>query len=238
MSQASRRNVLNALGWCAALPALSISIPLAARARSVRFPERPLRLRRELERGLGGGASLLVTREWECRFSALESGARIEARQLAVTVDAPPPLASLAEIERKREVTGLFPMTLDSNGVIVGWPEGDASIQHAVERASRLIEERAREQNASQDVRRQLAEIGRTAASLVSQVPRDLFFPQAGKRSESRALDLPGGAEGSYEVSVSVSAEPASGLLRQSERRIVTRIGDSARVSRETWAIA
>ena len=27
-------------------------------------------------------------------------------------------------------------MTLDSNGVIVGWPEGDASIQHAVERAS------------------------------------------------------------------------------------------------------
>ena len=238
MTQPNRRNVLQAFAWSVALSALGMPVGLSASGRSVSFPTRPILLKRVLERGLGGGASLVVTREWECRFLGRGRGARIEARQVDVGVRAPAALAALAEVERRREVTGLFPMTLDPAGAIVGWPEGEASVKLAVARAARLIEESAAAPAEANDAQRRLAEIGKTAASLVSQVPRDLFFPRTGSRTERRKLNLAGGLEGTYEVTISATARNGSGLLQRSERRIVTRIGDSARVSRESWSIA
>jgi hypothetical protein len=230
--------VLNAIGWGLVLPALALPVRLAAKQQIRVFPAGPIRLRRELERGLGGGASLIVTRDWECRFFANREGARIEGRQVDVSVMAPPALAALAEIERKREVSGLFPLKLDRGGAIVGWPSGEANVARAVERAAREIDKKAVEQSAQADAKRYVAEIGRTAAELVSQVPRDLFYPQTGKRTETRSLDLPGGEKGSYEITIFAKSRRSDGLLETSERRIVTRIGGSARVSRETWTIA
>lgn len=220
------------------MPALALPASLSAKAGAVSFPTDRIRLRRTLERGLGDGKAVIVTREWDCRFVRLSTGARIDGQQVAVSVDTPKALAALADIERKREVSGLFPMELDRSGAIVGWSDQNANIAQAVAQASREIDRKAMEQSAQADVRRYLAELGKTAASLVSQVPRDLFFPAPGKRSESRKLALPGGGTGTYEVTISASARTSDGLLAQSERRIVTRIGGSTRVSRETWSVA
>lgn len=234
----SRRHVLNTIGWGLALPALALPASLSAKAGPVTFPTGRIRLRRTLERGLGDGKAVIVTREWDCRFVRLSTGAKIDGQQVAVSVETPPALTALADIERKREVAGLFPMELDRSGAIVGWSDENASIAQAVAQASREIDRKAMQQAAEADVKRYLAELGKTAASLVSQVPRDLFFPAPGKRSESRKLALPGGGTGTYEVTISASARTSDGLLAQSERRIVTRIADSTRVSRETWSVA
>lgn len=220
------------------MPALALPASLSAKAGAVSFPTDRIRLRRTLERGLGDGKAVIVTREWDCRFVRLSIGARIDGQQVAVSVDTPKALAALADIERKREVSGLFPMELDRSGAIVGWSDQNANIAQAVAQAAREIDRKAMEQSAQADVRRYLAELGKTAASLVSQVPRDLFFPAPGKRSESRKLALPGGGTGTYEVTISATARTSDGLLAQSERRIVTRIADSTRVSRETWSVA
>lgn len=238
MTQTSRRDVLKAAGWGLALPVLALPVRLAAVEGRVTFPTAPVILKRELERSLGGGGAVAVTRIWECRFAVMPEGARIDARQIDVSVSAPAGLSALAEIERRRDVAGLFPMRLDRAGIIVGWEGRSAGIQRAVEEAASAIERKALEQSAEKDARRYVAEIGSKAAALVSQVPRDLFFPQTGERSELRTLDLPGGGTGSYEVTISATARKEDGLLERSERRIVTRIADSARVSREVWSLA
>ncbi|MBT8428007.1 MAG: hypothetical protein KJO02_08255, partial [Erythrobacter sp.] len=188
MTGLNRRHILSTIGWSLVLPALALPASLSARAVSVSFPTDRFRLRRTLERGLGDGKAVIVSREWDCRFVKLAAGAKIDGQQVAVSVETPPALAALADIERRREVTGLFPMELDRSGAIVGWPDDNASIAQAVEQASREIDRKAMEQATQADVRRYLAELGKTTASLVSQVPRDLFFPAPGKRSESRKL--------------------------------------------------
>ena len=236
MTYTTRRAALQALAWCTA--SLGFGLPAAAATRAgVAFPNGPVRLRRELVRGLGDGAAIVVTRDWECRFILTASGARVEATQVAVDVEAPAPLAALAEIERKREVTGLFPLEIDKHGVIVDWSEASGDIAQAIRQAAIAMDHKAAEQDAGADAKRYLAEIGKTAAALVSQVPRDLFFPQTGELYEQRDLPLAGGVKGSYEVTMLASTKPGGALLDHSERRIVTRVGDSSRVSRESWTI-
>ena len=210
---------------------------MAATRTAVAFPKAPIRLRRELTRGLGDGAAIVVTRKWDCQFIATASGAHVQARQVAVDVKAPPALSALAEIERTREVKGLFPLEIDPHGVIVGWSDGAGDISQAVRQAAIAMDRKAAEQDAGVDAKRYLAEIGKTAATLVSQVPRDLFFPQTGELYEQRNLALPGGVKGSYEVTMLASTKPGRALLDHSERRIVTRVGDSSRISRESWTI-
>ncbi|QZD90839.1 hypothetical protein K3148_05495 [Qipengyuania aurantiaca] len=236
MTYTTRRAALQALAWCSASLGFGLPTVTAARA-AVAFPKGPVRLRRELVRGLGDGAAIVVTRDWECRFILTARGARVEGRQVAVDVEAPAPLAALAEIERKREVTGLFPLEIDTRGLIVDWPEVSGDIAQAVRQAAIAMDRKAAEQDAGADAKRYLAEIGKTAATLVSQVPRDLFFPQTGELYEQRDLPLAGGVKGSYEVTMLASTKPGRALLDHSERRIVTRVGDSSRVSRESWTI-
>lgn len=237
MSGSSRRRALEIMGWAMAMPALSLPVRLAAAAK-VQFPAGSFVLRRRLERGLGDGAAVVVTRDWECGFRPQGEGALIEARQIAVEVDAPPMLAALADVERRREVTGLFPMTLDGRGRIAGWSEGQAGLEAALQAAKSFMERHLPAPSDARDAKRYLAAMSQTAAAAVSQVPRDLFFPQTGERSAQRALELPGGGEGRYEVTIRASAREADGLLEMSERQIVTHLGDSQRASRERWSIS
>lgn len=229
---------MGAIGWGMALPLLGLPVGLSARNRSASFPSAPIRLTRILERGLGDGKALIVTRVWECRFSRVATGARIEARQVDVDVVAPPVLSALADFEAKREVTGLFPMSLDESGLIVDWSGQETSVDRAVDLARRELAHGQLTASEKQNAARYIAEMGRIAAELVSKVPRDLFFPETGTREEQRELELPGGSKGRYELTIAASAQGSGGLLKQSERRIVTRIGQSSRVSRETWSVA
>ena len=238
MTHGDRRSALAAIGSVMALAGLGQPLRAATRTSPVRFPDEPVQLQRVLMRSLGAESSITVSRTWECRFASTAEGARIEARQIAVDVQAPAGLAALAQLERKREVTGLFPMTLDATGMMTGWAGGTADLQTAVAAARRIIESRELDGPSMQHASRYVADMGRIAADLVSQVPRDLFFPEPGEKRQERALDLPGGGKGHYELIISARACAQSGLLERSDRRIVTRIGDSLRTSSERWSIA
>ncbi len=239
MKDCNRRTAIGALAAGLAMPLLGAPLKLAARGQPIAFPARPVLLSRELERDLGQHESVLVVRTWDCSFAQIGAGAAIAAKQVASRVTAPPALAALAEIERDRKVSGLFPMQLDRAGLIVGWPdEGKSGIEPAVAHALERLEALDLSHAEDADARRYFAEIGKTAAALVSQVPRDLFFPAEGRSSDKRAMTLPDGTSGSYEVTIEARAKPSSGLLDYSEKRIVTRIGGSERTARERWSIA
>ena len=230
--------MIAALGAGMALAGLGVPVRLAAKAGPVAFPSKPFTLRRILRRDLNGGAAIVVTRDWQGRFEQAGAGARVIATQIACTVDTPPVLAALARIERDREVTGLFPMDLSSDGQIVAWAQAQPiGIQAAVNAAEKAIVNSTLDRAELSGAKAYLASIGQTAAALVSQVPRDLFFPETGSRTQVRDLELPEGLTGSYEITVSATASGPAGLLEHSERRIVTRIGDSSRTALESWDI-
>ena len=238
MGSSNRRTVLSGIAAAGGLSLLGLPVRLAAKSRTVEFPSKPFRLRRVLERDLGQGAQLSVQRDWRCRFDPAESGAQVVGAQTRCSVIVPPALSALGEIERKREVTGLFPMQLDANGIIRGWEhDRPLGIAAALEQARKRIASLPLEAEEKRDAQTYLAAVAGKAAELVSTVPRDLFFPATGTRTETRALILGGGLKGSYEVTVSARSQAASSLLAFSERRIVTRIGDSERLAREHWSV-
>lgn len=216
----------------------SIPTQLAARSRKVEFPTHPVILRRELEREFGEGVAIRIVREWQCSFARKSGGASVIAQQIRCDVDAPPSFSALADIERKREVTGLFPMQLSAEGLIASWAEGaPIGIASAVSEAGKRIENSTLKSNEKAEAHRYFADIGRTTAELVSQVPRDLFYPEEGAHTQTRKLDLPGGMEGVYEITIEAKTHPRTGLLDYSERRIVTRIHGSSRMARERWSL-
>lgn len=233
-----RRSVVLALAATSTLPLLALPTRLAARTHGVTFPVGKVTLERELERELGGGAIIKVLRRWDCRFETHAKGASVHAKQIACVVDAPPALASFAKMEREREVTGLFPMALGPDGMISNWGQAEpVGIAPALRHASARLSEARLADREVRDARQFVAQIGQTAAHLVSQVPRDLFFPEDGKRSESKTLALPDGGEGSFEIIIAARTSGLGGFLKTSERRIITRIGDSARTASERWSV-
>ncbi|MBX7458710.1 hypothetical protein K3152_10680 [Qipengyuania sp. 1NDH17] len=234
----NRRAILAGIAAGASLSLLSLPVRLAAAPRGITFPEGRFILRRELERGLGGGAAIVVTRNWECSFDQIGAGASVRGTQGRCDVKAPPALAALAEMERSRKVTGLFPMKLDNEGHIFDWGgRGATGIEAALRAADARIDSLTLADGDKRDAKAWLAQVGSTAAEVVSQVPRDLFFPEAGKRTENRKMALPDGQTGSYDITIEAEARQSDGLLVSSERRIVTRIGDSSRIARERWTL-
>ena len=82
-----------------------------------------------------------------------------------------------------------------------------------------------------------LAGLGRMSASAVSQLPRDLFYPAAGADTDTRAVTLPDGSEGSIAVQTDAETNGVSGLLTSCERRITTRLPDGVRLAAERWSL-
>ena len=75
------------------------------------------------------------------------------------------------------------------------------------------------------------------ATRIGSDIPRDLFVPPSEVQKASRTIDLPGGASGTIEVSFRGTLTPETGLLREAERKVVTRSeGTSNRVF-EAWSL-
>ena len=226
-------------GALLAMLALGRPFSPAFAAGPVMMPTSPVRLRRVLVRGLHDGKQIVVTRDWQCRFEAVESAWRVTGEQIGVEVEAPAPLAPLAEIERRREADGLFPMVLSREGRILsvaGNARGEA-VDRAIDTAAAIFKAWPDQPGSVDDPDAFLSTMARTAAGQVSRVPRDLFFPTAGRTSDLRRIDIGDGNVGEVEVVVSVEVSPRGGLLRRSERRVETRLGGRARVTIERWEI-
>lgn len=192
-----------------------------------------------LTRELGDGAAIVVTRRWCLAFSAAEAGILVGGEQTFSEVAAPPALAAFAALEKARSTSGLFPIRLDPMGHIAGSERGmdAAHLMRAIEAARALVERDAARPGARRDAHSFMAQLAGMGAQAVSTIPRDLFFPSPERSSATRQVALPNGDTGMISIDTAASVHAETGLLRTSERVIVTRIGPNARTSRESWAL-
>lgn len=208
-----------------------------AAAPAIVVPTRPFILRRELERGLARGASLLVTREWRGHFERDHGRTLALGEQIACSVEAPSVLEPIAAIERARIASGPFPAHLDAEGRILDHREIPATGRGAaVQAAMAVLADLGTSAEGLRDARADLDRLATASDEVISRPPPDLFFPLPGEASERRELVLPGGESGEVAVELSASAGPG-GVLERFERRIITRIGDDVRKSRESWSL-
>ncbi len=189
-------------------------------------------------RELSDRVAIVVTRAWEIQIEPLREGLAVRGRQVSAEVAAPPLLDRLAAKERARDASRIFPMALDAAGMIQRSvnPIGGAMLTRGIDTAKLLFAALP-----SQELRGEAATFAASLAALgasaVSQFPRDLFFPVPGTQVSERTTPLPDGAEGTIAVTVSAKVEGGSGLLEASERRILTTIKSSERLSSERWVL-
>jgi len=200
-------------------------------------PSEPMRFTRILERDLGDGRKVTVTRSWRVHFVPHPSGYRVRGELIAVDVDAPPRLAALAEVERGNGHRATFPIALDETGAIVSTDAHEQSQIAGLAEAVREVLKDASDGERAGAMQYVLA-VERAGARMMSQWPRDLFFPAASPRTEERALPLPGGTGGHVTVHFEAQLDRTAQHLARAERHIVTTVGDTVRTSRETWLLA
>lgn len=242
----SRRAVLVAglmAGLSAMAQAADPSPPVDAATDVFVAPQGPLILTRTLRRGLADGKEIVSSRRYEVRIvadGAGESGGfRVDGRLLDSTVEAPPSLAALAEIERKRGDAGLFPFRLDARGMIVSRAASNdpATPGQVGEAARKMI---AASPLGPSD--RQLSEtiagriLSRGAGS-GGQWPSDLFRPVPGQHSQTSPTLLPDGAAGSITTTIETRRGTPEAPGDTIERIVTTETGGNRRVSRELYRV-
>lgn len=197
----------------------------------------PLILTRTLYRSLADGKQVVVTRRFAIHITPVGNGFQVDGEQIDAAVDAPPALRGLADLERKRVETGLFPVRLDERGMVrEGSPAPDPTARTAAARSARALIQKA--PTAAHDGERRAALGQVVAAYRDSPWPTFLFNPGSALRRETRKVALPDGSEGEVEVRVEVHGLMDCGLPQALERVITTRLGGTSRESREVWSIA
>lgn len=200
-------------------------------------PFEQLILSRTVIRELSDGKEIKVTRRYAVRFAQDESGFRLDGKLVDVSVDAPPLLGSLAEIERRRDDSGMFPVRIDSNGTILAG-QGGSPIEPG---ARDEMAARATSVLAGTGMPKDNLQLGTRFISQTLQAPPrspwpvDLLRTPPGEHRQSRTVALAGGAEGRIEVVTRVDALLPCGLPRSIERTVVTLLAGTKRVSREIW---
>lgn len=201
-------------------------------------PADPMIMTRTLVRTLADGKQVIVTRRFAIRFTPEGDGYRLDGEQISAEVAAPPVLASLAEIERKRIERGPFPARLDGQGMIrqIGSVQDPSASNAAMAEANRIIAAAPISPDAKRDRNAMLGQVANSGAATAW--PVFLFNPGLQDRVERRKLSLANGAEGEVEVRISVRGLMASGLPLAVERTVTTRLAGTTRVSRELWTFA
>ncbi|WP_128891417.1 hypothetical protein [Erythrobacter sp. HKB08] len=240
MGHPTRREALARAAGFAVL-GIGLATPLAALAGAPHFvpPTGPARLKRTLTRGLSGDAAIVVQRSWDVRFERSSSGYSLSGKQVSVAVDAPPALAALADIERKRIADGFLPMEITPGGMIASRsavPSKEAVAQ-AVEVAARLFEDGGMPAQDRAAANRFLAHIHQSASQSLSALPTDLFMPVSTRHQASEEILGAGGVAG--EVGSVFTAEMAENghHMAWAKRVVTTRIGGDERVSSDLWEL-
>lgn len=238
MIGADRRALLRLAGLAAALPLLRAAPALAGAAFAP--PAGPMRYTRRLERGLPGGASLTVRRSFAVRFVSEGDGFRVDGAQAGVEVEAPAQIEALARLERERVETGVFPLVLDAAGAIrsVAPFAASAQLDEAVREVTAQIAQWRHTPAEREQLNAFVAAVHRSAARLVTELPHDLFAPVDYPRAESRAIALPGGGAGQVRTRFTAARDPATGLMREAQREVVTEVSGESRRTLESWTLA
>lgn len=232
-----RHALLFAMGVGAAGLGLA-SRPVLA-ASSVECPTGPMKLTRKLSRGLRDGKAIIVTRSWTIVFARQSRGIAISGEQTEVSVDAPEILAQLSKIEESRSTTGMFPILLAPDGAIVaaGQDTNTNKLIAAIQTAESIITAQGLGQSNLSDASQFFTQLQKASASLLDEMPRDLFFPSTKPERQVRAIQLDGGLTGEFEVSWEANVQTGTALLAFAKREVITRIGSSERQSSEEWRL-
>jgi hypothetical protein len=234
-----RRALLGLAGTAAALPLLRVAPAAALSAGRFAPPAEPMRYTRRLERTLVDGASLTVSRSFAVRFVPDAGGFRIDGQQVAVAVDAPAQIEALARLERERVETGVFPLQLDSAGAIraVAPVTASAQLDAAVREVEARIERWQHTPTERAELRAFVEAVHQSAGRLVTELPRDLFAPVDCPREERRPLALPDGQAAQVRITFDATRDPATGLMREARREVVTEVSGNARRTLESWTL-
>lgn len=226
----------------ALLPLAALGMPFSpakALPRTRAAPAGSFTLQRVLTRELGDGAAIVVTRRWRIRFAPAAPGMFVAGEQTFAEVAAPPTLSPLAALEKARSTAKMFPIRLDGRGHIAGSDQemNAAELLRAIQVGQAMLQSGPGGAAMAHDARSFMAQLARMGAEAVSAMPRDLFFPVAAHSTATRDVALPGGERGTISMAIDASADARTGLLRASERVVVTRVGGSVRTSREGWSL-
>lgn len=234
-------------GFAALLPAAALATAGEAEspaARSDPFTPPPSGavLTREVRRPLAPGVDLVVRRSFALDVQRDGNGYLVNGRQVAVEVDAPPSLAVLADLERQRQESLLFPLRLDARGIIMPDSADTAGHAHGADdlpQANAFIAGLVAQSNLSSAERQQVRTF--LTRSLpqggFGHPPANMFHPLPGKRSEAKSFLLPDGEPGRLIVATEASTGHGAGLLASTTRTITTEYAGTERVNRETWRI-
>lgn len=239
MTGTDRRGVLRLAAAALLLPMVSAGIARAATPARFAPPAGLMLYARRLERAMGGGHRFVVERRFAVRFVPVARGYRVEGEQVGVAVEAPDALAEFARIEREREEVGLFPLLLDADGGIAGGMGTPLAtrLDEAVRIALGQVEARAQAPAARSELERFVTAFHQGATRLMTELPRDLFAPGS-PRHETRDVALPGGDSGAVTVSFAAIRDPATGMMREALREVVTTLDGGQRRTLENWTLA
>ncbi|RDC61182.1 hypothetical protein HME9302_02401 [Alteripontixanthobacter maritimus] len=249
-----RRAILQRLGWGTVLAAGATGIGGPAYAATGLLqsnpvfdpPDTDLVLRRVLSRPLANPnpaarqEAIIVSRDWRIRFHRQERAYIVSGAQSAVNVDTPSSLAWLADKERARIADTQFPLALDAVGLIgdAGYPSEQHVLNDAIRETRALLETASPPRPEVEAVRNYLVMLAANGAQLLSRWPRDLFAPQRLQWRDARTIALPGGSEGTVEVTFDAETDSQTGMMARASRQVVTSIGTSHRTTSENWSLS
>jgi len=178
-------------------------------------------------------------RSWKVWFERNGAGAQVFGQQESVVVRAPNVVAPLAEVERTRPTDTLYPVTLNSAGLIVvhGPSIRDVDARKALAHATKLVAARDRPAEIKLLERRDLEQIAQQFSAFGESLPADLFFPSGRSLKQTRSLALPNGKRGSYTSTYQTSATRGRRWLKEARRAIVTNINGIERAASEAWSL-
>ncbi|MDN3646861.1 hypothetical protein QWY75_11675 [Pontixanthobacter aestiaquae] len=241
MKAIPRRDVLAALGAIWALNVFAATSGVNAQSFTVKFtpPSTPMRFTRKLVRNLSDGKQIVVERAWKVLFAPVGQGFSLDGEQISVEVSVPPGLEALADLERRKRESGLFPLMLASDGMIVRKVSArpKAVIDQAIELASQELAARGVSEADQSSSREFLRTLQSSAEKAASHLPRDLFQPRRMAANAKRTLSLPDGAVGSVAIEFTAKTDAETGLMRTATRTVTTKIALSERTSAEHWSL-
>lgn len=208
--------------------------------RLVAPPSTPMRYTRTIVRQMPGNLSLAVSREFAVTFRRFESGFMLEGQQTGVQVDAPGNVAELARLEQARDESHLFPIALDPFGHIlssrIARPSGQ-ELHQAIDHALDDLATQPLDQDERQQFSRFVATLQQAGQQVIAHLPTDLFAPEDRQRRDERDIALPGGIIGKVETVFESHRDPATGLMQEARRNVVTSVAESRRSTLESWSL-